>query len=346
MAVGRNFDHSSAAQAFAGPGMDSRVWISFGRVDASTEGDGGQVVEFDEEDGQIYVNVTLLPSDMQARCRVGMIGAGSGEAVYFPLVENDEVLVALPEGDPRAGGTIVARLNNSLDPFPKTSVAGKDPATNGFGMIRTRAAMTIESGASIMLRSAAAGAFLQLDARGNITLRDGASGALQMSADVFGYQSGDNSAFLQLDLNEKRLNLKVGQASFLLAGDIGAAQAAGTPTGSFLMVPGTFTAAVGGASPPQAVEHVITTEAFCNLLDQFFIALGVAMPGPLTGAGVAGALSAVMPTAIAAAVAAPQLPTVAAALIAGFQAQSAKPPGVPGVGQQFPGLGSASFLTG
>lgn len=339
---GRMFDHTSAAQAFAGP---ERVWISYGRVDEDSE-DGERSTQFDEEDGQIYVNVTLKPSDMQVRARVGMIAAGPGEAVYFPLISGDEVLVAMPEGDPRAGPVIVARLNNSYDPFPRESVAGFDPATNGFGVFRTRSAMTFESGQSIMLRSAAAGAFLRLDARGNVTLRDGASGALQMSPDVFGYQSGDGARFLQLDLNEQRFNVKIGQASILLAGDLEAAAAAGTPQSSYLVVPGNLVLTSGGLQPNFTVEHALSTEAAVNFLSQLLVQIGVAIPGPLTGAGLAAAATAILPLVISTAAITPLLPLYGTAIQAAFLTQPPKGIATAATGQLQPGIGSASLLVG
>lgn len=350
----RGIDHASTARAFSYGGIDPRVWISFGTVDQTTEASQEQIVTFDADDGQVYVSVTLKPTDMQVRCRVGMLTAGPGEAFYFPFVSGDEVLVALPEGNPGAGATIIARLNNSYDPFPQTSVAGADPAQNSFGMIRTRSALTIESGATIMLRSAAAGAFARLDARGNITLRDGASGALQMGAEVFGYQSGPGTEFLQLDLNEKRFNLKVGQASFLLAGDLTAAAAAGTPPGSFLMVPGAMTVSAGGAQPNATVEHVLTTEAlYANLFALGTALAAVVIPVPIPtiqafGGALLAALAAgvTFPPAFLAAQAVPLSPVLSLGLQAAFALAPPKAPGTPGLGQTTPGIGCPAFLAG
>lgn len=348
--TGRNFDAAAFSKLAQRPGVDPRYWISYARVDNITP-ETGDVVVPDEEDGQVYVDVTLKPSDFPARARVGMIAAGSGEAVYFPLVGGDEVLVAIPEGDVRAGAVIIARLNNRYDPFPTGSVAGKDPAGNAFGMIRTRSAMTIESGASIMLRSAAAGAFLLLDAKGGITLRDGAKGVLQMSADVFGYQDANTDVIFQFDLNALRLNMQVGDASLIVGGN-----ASGPNPQSYLGVPSTLAIATAGLSINNAVEHVLTTEAlYANLFGLATAVAAIPIPIPLAPtlqawavAFAAALLNPATPWAggLPVAQTTPLSPTLSAAIQATLSAALLKPPGVPGLGQTVPGIGSAGFLTG
>jgi hypothetical protein len=351
MRQGRNFDHATLAKAFSHRGIDPGIWISYARVDESTP-ETGDVVVADEEDGQVYVDVTLKPSDFPARARVGMIAAGAGEAVYFPLVGGDEVLVAIPEADVRAGAVIIARLNNRYDPFPRGSVAGKDGASNAFGMIRTRSAMTIESGQSLMLRSAAAGAFLLLDAKGNITLRDGAKGVLQMGADVFGYQDANTDVIFQFDLNALRLNMQVGDASMILGGN-----ASGTNPQSYLGVPSTLAVATAGLSINNAVEHVLTTEAlYANLFALATAMVAVPLPLPTVTIQAVGAallsILAVAPTTpgLPAALLTAENTALSPLLSIGIQAALAtatiKPPGVPALGQAKPGIGSAGFLTG
>lgn len=324
-----NFDHRTLGEAFSYPGIDPRMWVSFATVDDDVDGDDGKAIQFDEEDGQVYVNVTLKPSLVPARARLGMLCSGNGEGAYFPLMPGDEVLAVLPEGDPRAGVVVVARLANFYDPIPRESVGGKDPTLNALAFVRTRAALTIESGATIMLRSATAGAFLQLDAKGGITLRDGAKGVLQMNADVLGYQNEDTSVIFQLDLNEPRLNVQVGDAAMILCGN----GSSDTPQ-SYLAAPSSFAIATGGLSINSAVEHATSTEAVANVL----VALGALVGVPWPPASVAAALT------IAAT--APLDPSVSAAIQAAFAVPVLKPPGVPGIGQAAPGIGSAGFLLG
>jgi hypothetical protein len=349
-------DEAALTKLVSRPGVDPRIWISFARVDDTTP-ETGDAVQFDADDGQVYVNITLQPSTAPARARVGGMVAGPGEASYFPFVGGDELLVALPEGDVRAGAVIIARLNNRYDQFPTGSVGGKDPSTNAFGMIRTKSALTIESGASILVRSATAGAFLQLDAAGSITLRDGAKGALQMSADVFGYQDANSDVIFQFALPDLRMNLQVGDASMILSGN-----GSGSNPQSYLGVPSSFTVATAGLDMNNAVEHVLTTEAFCNLLAQVMNVLSVqvaAIPDPaVTGIPLALSLLLANPLFSTASIApgvtvtaAPPQGTalnaaVGAAISSAFSSAFLKPPGVPGVGQVFPSIGSAGFHSG
>lgn len=351
---GRSTDQRTLGEALSYPGIDPRIWCSYATVDRTDE-EGKEAVEFDEEDGQIYVSCTLQPSLIPVRARVAMSFAGAGEACWFPMQAGDEVVVLLPEGDPRAGAIIVGRPNNQFDPFPFASVAGADPKLNSFGVFRLRAALTFESGASIMMRSAAAGAFVRVDAKGGVTLRDGTAGVLQMNGDVFGYQSGEGDSFLQVDLNDRRFNFQVGEANATLSGN-GTDPATGGR--SILKLPATFTVAVGGADQNTAVEHVVTTEALANVLVQVLAAVGANIaavsPGPLTGVALGTLLNAMttptVQTAIAAGITAAagsqQLPLVAQAIFAALSAPTAKAPGIPGFGQLSPGIGSQGFLTG
>lgn len=325
---------------------DTRIWVSYARVDLPTEEEGGQVVEFDEEDGQLYVNTTLLPHNIPCRARLGMLFAGPGEAGYVsPYAGGEEVVVVLPEGTPKAGGVILARLNNAYDSFPFESVAGQDPTTNSLGVIRMKNAITIESGASVMLRSAAAGAFVRVDGRGNITLRDADANVLQVSPDVFGYQNGAGDVVQQLDLNGLRSTLQIGQAALVLAGDSG-----GQFPQSYLQTPSTMTLATGGLSMNTAAEHVLTTEQVVNILANVLpLVLAAALPAvawvppppdptsPFYAAMAAGLTAASQSTLN---------PTVAAVLFGLFSAPVLKPPPTPGFGQLAPGIGCQGLISG
>jgi len=309
-----NFDGASMREAWKGPGMDTRSWLSYGIVDVPGEEQGTTAVEFDEDDGQLYVNVTLKPTDAPVRCRVGMMSAGSGEAVYFPFCGGEEVLVALPEGNPSAGCVIISRLNNFYDGFPFDSVGGADPKKNATALIRTRTPLTIESGASVQVRSAAAGALLLLDAKGGVTLRDGSANVLKLAADVFGYQNKAGDIVLQLELaGDHRFTMQNGQAAIVLCG----AADAQNPQ-SLIQTPSTLAIGTNGLSITTAAEHVLTTEALFNILSNLLAQIAVASPGPLTGATLAAAYLVAAPAAIPLATLSPQLPAIGAALAAAF----------------------------
>lgn len=343
-----DFDHASMADAFRGPGMDTRTWLSYAIVDVPGEGEGeSTTVEFDEDDGQLYVNVQLKPSDVPLRCRVGMLSAGSGETFYFPFCGGEEVLVAVPEGNLMGGGVVLCRFNNAYDGFPFDSVGGADPKTNSAAIWRVRTALTIESGASIQIRSAAAGAMLLLSAVGNVTLRDGKANVFQMSPDVFGYQNDAGDVVMQLDLNDQRYSLAIGQVTMTLTGK----SSASNPQ-SLLQVPSTLAVGTVGLSVITAVEHVATTESIMNILGQLATLLVALPPGPpLNNTALGALLLAQIPLAITAASTAPQLPPIGAALAAAFlnpamPSTKAIPASVAPGYQQFPGIGCAGFLAG
>jgi hypothetical protein len=355
-------DQRTMAEAFSFPGIDPRAWVSYAIVE-TVQAETENPVDFDDDDGQVYVNCILKPTNIPCRARTGGMFAGPGEGVYSPFVGGEEVLVAIPEGDVKGGCVILTRLNNGYDGFPQGSVAGKDANTNTFSMMRTRPALTIESGASIMLRSASLGAMLQLAGTGAVTIRDGAANVLQMSADVFGYQNADGTIAQQIDLNASRFTLAVGNVLLTLSGDT--AQA--SPQ-SLIQVPSTLTLSAAGATMNNAVEHVTTTEATSNVLTQYTTSMAAAQSaafaagaaaaagaGEITLANILTTLSTVFaalggPIPVAAAITAAGVATqaqeVAVAIAATFAASTAKPIGVPGLGQLKPGIGSVGVLTG
>lgn len=112
-----------------GGGLPGKDWLSIATVDDD------EPVTFDPDLGPL-VNVTTQPKQIPLVCRVGMRIAGRGEGEYFPFVAGDEVLVAILQGDARAGGVILCRVCNGIDRFP-TTVAGQDATKNNFAFTRS-----------------------------------------------------------------------------------------------------------------------------------------------------------------------------------------------------------------
>jgi len=340
MRLAPQMDQRTMAEAFSYPGIDPRSWVSMAIVE-TVQAEDENPVEFDDDDGQVYVNCVLKPSNIPCRARLGGAFAGPGEGFYSPFVGGEEVLLAIPEGDVKAGAVVLARLNNGYDGFPQGSVAGKDANTNTFTFMRSRPAITIESGASVMLRSASMGAMLQLAGTGNVTLRDGAADVLQISPDVFGYQNGEGTVVMQIDQNAMRYTLAVGKALVTLSGDTAQANPQ-----SVIQVPSTLTLAAAGATMNNAVEHVISTEAVANILEAWGAAISIA----ISATPAAAAAVAFQPAAIAAAITVATSQTlnalIAGSIAVGFAGATAKPVGVPGLGQRRPSIGSVGVLTG
>lgn len=340
-------DMRSFAEGMSYAGIDPRLWISYATVDDQDS------VTFDDDFGPM-VGVTLQPSKLPAYCRVGGFAAGNGEAVFHPFVAGDELLVAIPQGDVRAGCVIIAKLNQATDAWPKGSIGGQDPTSNTFGFIRSRAPFVVESASMLMLSQAPTAAFITIDAKGSITLKDGAKDALQLTADMFGFQSADAKFLLQLDLTGGRFTLQVDDAVLVLSSSSAA------PSTNALSVPGKLV--LSTATNP-AAEHVTTTEATSNVLGYLMgtmsalVSIFGATPIPCPSAGtdlapmlvplIQAAFDPIaVATAIGQAATASLDPVIAAAIFAAFGAASPKPPGVPGSGQSLPGIGCVGLISG
>ena len=164
---------------------------------------------------------------------------------------------------------IIGRAPSTADPFP-TSVAGQDATKNAFSFTRRACAHFEESKGPWTTMTQPSGAFVNLSAEGNVTLRDGSKGALQLSADALSYVSGDGKNLLQIDLGAPRFVLRVDKAMLVL-------QSAGA---SAILAPAALSLSTAG-NP--AAEHVITTEAVANLLVQLLTALGPRTQGRSSG---------------------------------------------------------------
>ena len=288
-------------------------------------------VTFDAELKYPLVNVALQPSRISVRCRNLMRAGGKGEGDWYPFVPGDEVLVAMPSG-PRGECLILGRPPSTADPFP-TSVAGQDATKNAFSFTRRACAHFEESKGPWTTMTQPSGAFVNLSAEGNVTLRDGSKGALQLSADALSYVSGDGACSLQIDLGKPSFSLRVDKAMLVL-------QSSGA---SAILAPGALS--ISAAGQP-AHEHVITTEAVAGILVQLLTALGAANPGPILGAALGAASFGVVSAAIGLAAVTPLNPAVSGAIAGAFSAATQKPPGAPGVGQSMPGIGCSALLAG
>lgn len=345
------FDAATIAEAIARPGIDPREWISYGTVLPQQTVDAETIdsVEFDDEGMGPLVNVKLHPSGTEVVCRVGGRVAGSGEGEYVPFIEGDEVLVAIPMGDVKAGCVIIARLNNGYDKWPDSSIAGQDPTKNTFSFTRIRTPYIAEYASTYMLRHAKHGAFVLLADSGVITIRDGSKGALQMGPDLFSFMEGSRevgsdatpspTAMFQIDLTGRRAVLQVDDAQLMLNStdaDANAGNAYLTSPGEFNVILGTNTAA----------EHVATVEAVVGLLTQFLTIVGPLLTTPIPPVAVPSTMAGIISAAAATPLDSTQ---VGNALALSFQAQAQTPkPAVDPVSgvQLAPGLGAVLFKTG
>jgi hypothetical protein len=289
--MGRGIDASTAAHAFAGP---ERIWISYATVDEDTPDQ--RSVMFSPEYGPL-VNVTLRPHAVPVVCRVAHEVAGNGEGEWFPFVAQDEVLVAIPEGDEHAGCVIIGRLNQEIDAWP-TMVAGQDATQNTFAFRRLRTPYILETASNYMIRDATTGAFISMN-EGAISLSNADSAFLALNADFLGMQSADASTLIQINIANGQVVALANNGTMLVL----------DANTSSLVTQGTFSFATAGNQP---VGHAVTLEGVVALLIELATPFAAA---PITGSGLLAGLAAAL-TAMAASVAAapPYLVGIQAAL--------------------------------
>jgi hypothetical protein len=263
-------DHSSAADSFSHAGADTRQWISYGIVQQDIQG-GDHSVRFNDDSGSplpqgVLVDVKLMPSGIIVPCRVGGGVAGSGEAEYSPFGPGDEVLVAVPEGNERAGCVILSRLTNSSDTFP-TTVASNDVTQNNISFKRTLTPWIHEVGGSYTIHTSTTGAALTIgilapsQLMGGVMLNDGNSNVLTMSPTGVVLASGEGA---QLTLGATSSLMTPGALTILTAGSAGLNTPAGT-----------------------VAVHAIGVEQVCMLLEGFLTAWGLTLAAavPIFGVG-------------------------------------------------------------
>lgn len=116
--VSSTVDFARLSAAISRPGIDPRVWVSYAIVTAEPVIDTSAA----GQDAGVFVDLVLLPTQMQATARVGALYAGNGFGLYTPLHTDDEVLVVAPSGDPAEGLVVTQRLWSPSD-LPPQAVA-------------------------------------------------------------------------------------------------------------------------------------------------------------------------------------------------------------------------------
>jgi hypothetical protein len=254
-----SFDASAAGLAFAGPGMDTRLWISNGWV--KEEADGAPSVRFTDDNGDPLPNgptvaVILQPSMVEVACRVASGIAGVQEGEWFPFLQRDEVIVGIPSGNEMAGPVILGRLNNAIDEWP-TEVAGMDTTKNNVAFRRLRTPYAIETASAYLVRSALTGAQFGLDTEGQVIFNDSEGSRFFMGADVVGFSLAGEKASIQLVANGNRIAMTAGETTnFVLT--------AGETT---FLTQGTINIGTSGVN---GAGHAVTIEQVIVLIGQIF----------------------------------------------------------------------------
>jgi hypothetical protein len=118
-----SIDTDRLAGAVARPGIDPRIWISYGVLTSEP------LFETEEGYQDVIADVLLLPSKIQETARVSAMYAGNGFGLYAPLHEGDEVLVVAPSGDPDHGLVITQRLWSPSDLPPAEAQLNQEDVT-------------------------------------------------------------------------------------------------------------------------------------------------------------------------------------------------------------------------
>lgn len=117
----RAFDTQRLGEAIKGPGLDTRHWVSYGRV--AVVGEDGEPDFTDPhavhiEPAGVTVDVLLMPALVPATCRYSGLQGGPACTVLSPIHPGDEVLVVLPDGEAANVPVIVAILTSDHSPLP------------------------------------------------------------------------------------------------------------------------------------------------------------------------------------------------------------------------------------
>lgn len=115
--IGKNLDVGRFGAAISRPGIDTRVWVSLAvALDESN---------VDSKYG-VFVDVQLVPSGEQYTARVPADYAGKGFGFYGRIHKDDDLVVAIPSGDPMDGPVVVARLWSEADTPPQQAIDDPD----------------------------------------------------------------------------------------------------------------------------------------------------------------------------------------------------------------------------
>jgi hypothetical protein len=142
-------DIARLGQAISRPGIDPRTWVSMAiALDDS---------KVDPAFG-VYVNVQLLPSGEKYTAIVGADYAGPGFGLYSPIKAGDDLVVMIPNGDPRVNVQVIRRLWSAAGIPPAEAVL--DP---------TEVMLIVEPNSNLRLKVTGTGN-IELDSASSVTV--------------------------------------------------------------------------------------------------------------------------------------------------------------------------------
>lgn len=166
----------------SGPGVDTRYHICEAVVDA---------IRVDPDEG-VFCDISLLPMEEPETALLGVPYAGANFGFYFPVEEDDIVLVAIPDGDVSAGPVIISRMWSAADP-PFSELRGSADSESPGQYFHS---------SDVVLRAKAG-------ANTKIIVADGANVSI----------SAEGSGNVNITVNTGNVNLKVGSGVVNLGND-------------------------------------------------------------------------------------------------------------------------------
>jgi len=122
-AARRRIDVSRLSNLTARPGMDTRYNLVLAVIDK---------VVVDPNEG-VFADISFFPREEAETALLGVPYAGNGFGFYFPLYQDDVVLVGVPDGDVSAGPVIISRMWSAADK-PNQEVRTSTPVSGAPGM--------------------------------------------------------------------------------------------------------------------------------------------------------------------------------------------------------------------
>jgi hypothetical protein len=174
----RLLDIARFREAMRAPGLDPRLWVSYGTV--GTVGDDGS---FDPSDTlSIYIgpegieaDVLLEPLRIPVTCIFPGVQGGGAAQIITPLRPGDRVVVGLPDGSTGGPPVIMAILNSAAVPVPLG--ADRKP------IAQNDRVMVYGVDVPIDIRTAG-GARVQVQQDGTVILNEGARGVARLDDTV------------------------------------------------------------------------------------------------------------------------------------------------------------------
>lgn len=246
----RRLDISRLSSVASRPGVDPRTWITWASV---------RDIGFDAEQG-IFADVTFIPTGETETVFVGSDYAGGEFGAYSPIEVGDIVVVAIPNGDPGAGGIIVGRAWRGAD---KPSANFKaDQQVDGNDVPTDNVVLRVRPGKKYVIRTSDSGGDIDIKVEGDgaTTVENAGSGAITVKqTGTGGVSVTTNSGDISINSGSGSLKLEDASQPYVRGTDYSNALS------SFLTALTTYTASLAAGNPLLPVLISVAASAAASL---------------------------------------------------------------------------------